>query len=176
MISSIDNRKGVLPFVEAYANLEEKLKNSIEIIVLGTGELENKLKTFLIENNIFTVHVLGHVDMIKVREFLKIADVFALPTKLDPNPLSPIEASFMKKTLLLSNKAGNFKELLLPSTGIEIEEITKESITTSLSKLAKLSDDELIQMGQSAYENVLENYSRKEASKKVIEFFKNCYE
>jgi glycosyltransferase involved in cell wall biosynthesis len=172
LISSIDDRKGVLPFVEAYASLEEKIKSTIEIIILGTGELENKLKTFLAENNIATVYLLGHVDMIKVREFLKIADVFALPTKLDPNPLSPIEASFMKKPLLLSNKSGNFKELLLPSTGIEIEEITKELITLSLCKFAKLSDDELSQMGQNAYENVCKNYSRKEASKKIIEFFK----
>lgn len=172
LISSIDDRKGVLPFVEAYAALEDKIKSTMEILILGTGDLEHKLKMFLAENKISTVHLLGHVDMIKVREFLKIADVFALPTKLDPNPLSPIEASFMKKPLLLSNKAGNFKELLLPSTGIEIEEITKEAITVTLSKFAKLSDAELLQIGQNAYENVLENYSRKEASKKVIEFFK----
>ncbi|SEP54776.1 glycosyltransferase family 4 protein [Flavobacterium urocaniciphilum] len=170
LISSIDDRKGVLPFVEAYFSLEENVKDDIEIIILGTGELETKLKAFLTKNNITSVHLLGHVDKIVVREFLKIADVFALPTKLDPNPLSPIEASMMKKPLLLSNKAGNFNELLFSSTGIEIEEITKESIALSLNKFANLSKSQLNEMGQNAYQNVLENYTRKQAAYNLIQF------
>ena len=68
-----------------------------------------------------------------VKELLSICDIFILPTKQDPNPLSPIEASFMKKPLVISNFAGNCQELIvLNKNGLILNEINAVCIKEAL--------------------------------------------
>lgn len=170
LISTLSDRKGVLQFLKAYVNFSKKMKVKYDIIIMGTGEIKHEIEKLIAVNELKEVNLLGHVNMNQVREVLKLSDIFALPTKLDPNPLTPIEASFMKKPLLLSKKAGNFNELLFKETGIEITDIFESSIEKSLNELSTYSDMELEELGQNAYNNVWENFSRKKVSIKLIQF------
>lgn len=170
LISTLSDRKGVLQFINAYVDFSENKKLNYDVFVLGTGELHEKIEQLISSKNIKDIHLLGHVGMNQVREILKISDIFALPTKLDPNPLTPIEASFMKKPLLLSKKAGNFNELLFENTGIAIGEINEIKIEEALNMLDLISDEELKIMGLNAFNNVVKNFSREKVSINLIHF------
>jgi glycosyltransferase involved in cell wall biosynthesis len=170
LVSTLSDRKGVLQFINAYINFSSSKKLKYDVFILGTGELQEKIEKLLMSKSNKDIHLLGHVHMKQVREILKMSDIFALPTKLDPNPLTPIEASFMKKPLLLSKKAGNFNELLFENTGIAIGEINENSIEKSLNKLDLISDEELKTMGLNAYKNVFANFSREKVSINLINF------
>lgn len=173
LISELSERKGVLQFVKAFYTFTKNTSKKYELLLLGTGILKNEIESFLVENNLEGVRLLGHVGGETVRDILKATDIFSLPTTLDPNPLTPIEASFMKTPLMLSTKAGNFSELLTEKTGIEISEINEVSILQSLKKLDTLSDQELKQKGINAYENVVANFSRKKVAENLVNFIEN---
>lgn len=170
LISTLSDRKGVLQFINAYVNFSKNKKLNYDVFVLGTGELQEKIEKIIISKNSKDIHLLGHVGMNQVREILKMSDIFALPTKLDPNPLTPIEASFMKKPLLLSKKAGNFNELLFENTGIAIEEVNETKIEEALNKLDFISDEKLKIMGLNAFNNVIKNFSREKVSINLIHY------
>jgi len=170
LISNLTKTKGVLTFLEAYSELSIEFKEKYKILILGTGELFEEIDRLIHKNELKNVRLFGQVDKYVVREILKLADIFALPTMLDSNPLTPIEASFMKKPLMLSKDAGNFNELLLTNTGLPIVEINKDSIKKSLLTLSNLSDLELKEMGNNAYNNVIQNFRRENVSKNLIHF------
>jgi len=169
IIATLSDRKGVLEFLEAYNSLEKEIKDKLQLLYAGTGELQSKMKQYIIDHNLHNVHLLGHLDKDAIKEILFLSDVFALPTKSDPNPLSPIEASFMNKPLLLSQKAGNFDELMTGKNGVEIPEITVESIKNSILAILEKSGS-YEQMGKSSYENVKANFSRKPVCVNLLNF------
>jgi len=173
LVSTLSIRKGVLEFLRAYSKLDSAYRDEISLIFLGEGDLMNDMVELKKLEKLDKVHLLGYVEMETVREFLKLSDMFALPTKLDPNPLTPIEASFMKKPLMLSKYAGNFNELLNKKTGIPINEITVNEIEKRLLQLMTYSREDLKLMGEEAYKNVQTNFTRKEAAVNLIEFFRN---
>ena len=170
MISTLSPRKGVLEFVNGYSKFIEQTNARDYLIILGTGDLEFEIKELIARKKLKTIFLLGHVSEVLVRDYLYLSDIFALPTKLDPNPLTPIEASFMKTPLLLSRKAGNFNELLFENTGIAIEEVSADSIFDSLLDYSLLSKSQLMHMGEMAYKNVKKNFTRKNASMNLVKF------
>lgn len=173
LVSALVDGKGVMQFLKAFKKFQQFTSRHYTVFFLGTGILKDEMVKFKEENNLKNVNIMGHVDENTVREFLKMSDLFALPTKLDSNPLTPIEASFMQTPLMLSRKAGNFNELLNVKTGIEIGEITEDSILKSLQQLDEIDDEDLKQMGINAYQNVIDNFSRKQVAKNVVEFTEN---
>ena len=172
-MSTLSKRKGVKEFLEAYVSLEKNLRDKLNLFFLGEGELLNELMQIKKDNKLINVHFLGHVNQEVVRDFLSFSDIFALPTKLDPNPLTPIEASYMRKPLLISKFAGNYNELLNGNTGLSIDTISPEAIKKSLLELTTLSKKQLKEMGENSYLNVVSKFSRKSSSINLIKFLKN---
>ena len=170
LISTLNDRKGVLEFIEAYSMLTEKAKSKLSVIFIGEGELKNNLLEFKNNNNLYNVIIMGNKGIFEVCEILKLSDVFALPTKLDPNPLTPIEASFMKNALLVSIKAGNFNELVFSENGVAIKKVSVKEIFKSLNQILRYNDEEILDMGEFSHKNVVKNYSRKSASENLIKF------
>lgn len=170
LISTLSYRKGVEEFLKAYQSIDSLKREKLHLLFLGEGELKFKLKKIKKNHSLLNVHFLGHVDKELVRDILNQSHCFALPTRLDPNPLTPIEASFMKLPLMLSNKAGNFKELKLDKTGFPISSITKEHIKNQIEAFIETSQDDLNLMGEEAYRNVQENFSRKKVAENLITF------
>lgn len=170
LISTLNDRKGVIEFIEAYSMLTEKEKSKLSVIFIGEGELKNNLLEFKNNNNLDNVIITGNKEILEVCEILKLSDVFALPTKLDPNPLTPIEASFMKNALLVSIKAGNFNELVFPDNGVAIKKVSVKEIFKSLNQILLYNDEEILDMGEFSHKNVVKNYSRQSASENLIKF------
>ena len=170
LVATLTHRKGIMEFVRVYATIKKKLTHQYNIIIVGTGDDRIKISEFIKDKGLIEVKLLGHLDKREVRELLKLSDVFALPTRLDPNPLTPIEACFMQTPLLLSRWAGNYEELLNPKTGIGIDEISESAIAKSILELDVRSLTELKNMGIEAYNNVNENFRREKVVTNLVNY------
>lgn len=171
LVSSLDTRKGVLDFYEAF---KKSNSPSLYAIQIGTGEFYDTLSNRSSMDSMSAKYQLtGQLNSKQVRDFLIAADVFVLPTKSDPNPLSPIEASFLKKALLLSSKAGNANDLIPnQENGWIIPEITENELIKKIEKIAATPREQLEQMGEISYEIAAASFTRKSASQQLLGFLK----
>ena len=148
------------------------IRDSLYVVQVGQGPYYEELKARIARDDMGGRYRLaGQQERDAVRSYLAAADVFALPTKSDANPLSPIEAAFQKNALLLSSKAGNVGELI-PSggNGWVISEITEENILNALAEVAAADRGEIEQMGEESYKIVSENFTREKAAAGLIRF------
>jgi glycosyltransferase involved in cell wall biosynthesis len=98
------------------------------------------------------IRVLGQLPPEEVRRVLWAADTFVLNTRLDPNPLSAIEAAAAGLPIAMSAAAGNIREVVeVPQTGFVIKDAADPS--EALRAALSASDDELAAMGARAAAN-----------------------
>lgn len=169
-VAALNSLKGVFELLQAYNELGNTIKDNLIIAYIGTGDLLDKMKEYKRKNNLANILILGQQDKFFVRDFLKLSDVFVLPTKLDANPLTPIEASFMRKPLLLSCLAGNFNELVSKDNGMGIKKISVESIKPTLEYFYSLDKKTLHDMGVYSFKNVSEHFTREKSCLKLMDF------
>lgn len=169
-VSRVVDIKGVSELVNSFLKVSDELagNNSI-LVVLGSGPMLEELKSRVSERGASKkVMFLGHVDENQVRRWLMAADWFVLNTKRDPNPLTPIEASFAGLPLLLSVRAGNHDELLLESkTGYPISNPSDPS--DALRQAIMCSREEERRLGLGAMNNVQAEFARKSVARSLIE-------
>jgi|26BtaG_2_1085354.scaffolds.fasta_scaffold05299_3 glycosyltransferase involved in cell wall biosynthesis len=169
-VARLDNNKGVFDLMKAYSSLDYNIKDNLSIVYVGSGELHETMLNYKVDNKLENVFLLGQKDQDEVKELLYVSDAFILPTKLDSNPLTPIEASFMKKPLILSKLAGNHDELVTVNTGISINHINETELMKVLIDFQKMDESSLSEMSIGAFENVYNSFSRKAVSLNLIEF------
>ena len=170
ILATLNNRKGVREFLTAYNSLESVLQNKLQIVYAGTGELYDEMSQYIAHNNLIDVYLLGHVSKEQIKEILYMSDIFALPTKLDPNPLTPIEASFMAKPIMLSQKAGNFDEIMTGENGIEICKVEEHAIILALKEVCEISNFKLL--GENSRRNAINKFSRHKVCMELLDFIK----
>lgn len=170
LISTLSRRKGVLAFAKAYKSFRETHRSRFNIFYCGTGDLHSELEKFITEESLPEIRLMGQCSAGEIRDLIHLSDIFALPTRLDPNPLTPIEASFMQTPVMLSQHAGNFNELCNENTGIPIKSVIQDDLLQALTDFDKLSQDELKIMGKEAYYNVIKNFTRDQVSINLISF------
>lgn len=169
-VARLDNLKGVFELMTAYSCLDQNIKNNLSIFFVGSGELYDSMLDYKNKNKLDNLFLFGQRDATEVKEILYISGAFILPTKLDSNPLTPIEAGFMKKPLVLSKLAGNHDELINEKTGISINSIVEKDLQDSLIQFYNLDSVTLARMSQNSFKNVSDNFSRKSASLNLIKF------
>ena len=101
--------KGILEFLDIYKKVVNK-KNA-SILIAGTGELKERIES-ICENENIDVRLLGSRKQEEMLELYTLADCLLLPSLSDPNPLSCIEALWAGLPLLLSNRVGNYNEVV----------------------------------------------------------------
>ncbi|MFV8270527.1 glycosyltransferase family 4 protein [Flavobacterium sp. GT2N3] len=169
LVSSLDTRKGVLDFYEAFKQAKQ---DNLYVVQIGAGEFYEALKNKMVEDQLENQYRLtGQLSSKNVRSYLIAADVFVLPTKSDPNPLSPIEAAFLKKALLISAKAGNAKDLIPNNeNGWIISQISSADLIENINKIAETDRQRLEEMGEKSFQIVSDSFTRKKASEHLIVF------
>lgn len=172
-VARLNDEKGVFDLIKAYSSLDQDIKDSLSILFIGSGDLSEKMLSYKVDNNLNNVFLFGQRNQDEVKELLHISDAFILPTKLDSNPLTPIEASFMKKPLILSKLAGNHNELVNENTGISINHINETELRVVLMDFQGMDKSRLSKMSTGAFENVYDSFSRKSVSLNLIEFLLN---
>lgn len=170
-VAALNHLKGVFDLLKAYNLLDKAIKKQIGLVFLGTGELLIDMKKYKEINNLDNVYLFGHQDKYFVKDLVSASDVFILPTRLDSNPLTPLEASFMRKPLILSKFAGNYHELLIENkNGFGLQSVDINSIYNSLKFFIEKDKDEITQMGELSYENVKLTFARVSVANSLISF------
>ena len=101
--------KGIQPFMKAF--IQVKNYEKIQLVIAGSGELENELLEYAEHHNV-DLMLLGYRNETEITELLYCADCFFLPSLSDPNPLSCIEAIWCGKPVLVSEHVGNYPEVV----------------------------------------------------------------
>jgi glycosyltransferase involved in cell wall biosynthesis len=163
-VGRLEPRKGVLELANAFLNRSDR--HGARLMFVGSGSLEGALRHRASTSDGALV-VVGEADMDTVRRYLRAADVFVLNTFQDPNPLTPIEASFSELPVVLSARAGNVEEIVLHGrTGARIEDPKKPD--DGLDWALNSTNADLGRAGQAALDRVNRTFSRKAAATEFI--------
>ena len=150
-VSALTERKGVLPLAQAFLGLSETDRAGACLVFVGEGELRAEFEG-LAAQSAGTIRLLGQLPPEEVRKVLWAADAFVLNTRLDPNPLSAIEASAAGLPIVMSAAAGNITEIVeAPNAGFVIRDPVDP--TEALRAVLSASDEQLAAMGARAAAN-----------------------
>jgi len=150
-VSALSDRKGVLELAKAFLGLPVAERRGAKLLFVGEGDQRSQLET-LAAGSDGAIRVLGQLPPEEVRRVLWAADTFVLNTRLDPNPLSAIEAAAAGLPIAMSAAAGNILEVVeVPQTGFVIKDAADPS--EALRAALYTSDDELAAMGARAAAN-----------------------
>ena len=150
-ISALTARKGVLELAAKFMALPASERLRAKLIFVGDGDQRSDLEA-LAAGSDGAIRVLGQLPPEEVRKVLWAADAFVLNTRLDPNPLSAIEASAAGLPIVMSAAAGNITEIVeAPNTGFVIRDPVDP--TEALHAVLSASDEQLAAMGARAAAN-----------------------
>ena len=150
-VSALTERKGVLPLAESFLGLSVAERLGAQLFFVGEGEQRSELER-LAASSAGALRLLGQLPPEEVRQVLWAADAFVLNTRLDPNPLSAIEASAARLPVVMSSAAGNISEIVeSPDAGFVIRDPSDPS--QALSAVLAASDEQLAAMGSRAAAN-----------------------
>ena len=149
-VSALTARKGVLELANAFLGLPAADRHGAKLLFVGEGDQRSQLEV-LSAGSGGAIRVLGQLPPEEVRRVLWAADAFVLNTRLDPNPLSAIEAAAAGLPVVLSAAAGNVREVVeVPRTGFVIKDAGNPS--EALRAMLNASDAQLAEMGLRAAE------------------------
>ena len=101
--------KGILDFLETFRFVQTT--HHTKILIAGDGPLYEDIQNYSEENQLDIV-LMGFLSKDTMRCLYQLADGFILPSKVDPNPLTCIEALWSKLPLLVSSHVGNYPEVI----------------------------------------------------------------
>ena len=149
-VSALTGRKGVLELAKEFLALPSAERREAKLVFVGDGELRPQLESLAAKSS-GALRVLGQLPPEEVRRVLWASDAFILNTRLDPNPLSAIEAAAAGLPIVMSAAAGNVKEVVeAPQTGFVIQDPADPS--EALRAVLSASDVQLAEMGIRAAE------------------------
>ena len=147
-VSALTGRKGVLELAKGFLALPSAERREAKLVFVGDGELRPQLEGLAAESA-GAIRVLGQLPPEEVRRALWAADAFVLNTRLDPNPLSAIEAAAAGLPIVMSAAAGNVREIVeAPNAGFVIRD--PSDLSEALRSVLSASDTELSAMGERA--------------------------
>ena len=150
-VSALTERKGVLPLAKTFLGLSDADRAGARLVFVGEGEQRSELEV-LAAQSAGSIRLLGQLPPEEVRQVLWAADTFVLNTRLDPNPLSAIEASAAGLPVVMSAAAGNVSEIVeAPNAGFVIRDPSEP--TEALRAVLSASGEELAAMGARAATN-----------------------
>lgn len=143
--SKLNERKNVFFFAKSIETLFRK--GEIILRIAGEGEEKEKIQEWVKEQKLDSeVKLLGQIASESVYEELKDCDIFCMPSRREPFPLSLIEALFMYKPLLVSSHVGSLPEIM-NENGLIFDPLDKEDIKEKVKSVCGFNEEKLKQMG-----------------------------
>jgi len=165
-VSALTGRKGVLELAKAFLALPSVERRGAKLLFVGDGELRPQLESLAAKSS-GLLRVLGQLPPEEVRRVLWASDAFVLNTRLDPNPLSAIEAAAAGLPIVMSAAAGNIHEVVeAPKTGFVIRDAADPS--DALRAVLSASDAQLAEMGARAAEVARTQFDASSVARSLI--------
>ena len=156
-IGRLSNEKGIKTLIHAMNQLPYKL------IVIGTGPLEEELKS-IAKNNIEFV---GFKKWNEIKEFVSEARFSIIPSECyENNPLSVIE-SLCLGTPVLGARIGGIPELIIPNvSGLTFESKNSEKLQEKITEMFQMNFN---------YQEIAENSQKQFSAEKYYHNLINIY-
>lgn len=163
-VGSVSYRKGLDVMVKALKNCKH-LK--IHLIVLGDGEID-WFKQIVNESQIGDMVTL--IPFRDPKDIYSMIDALILPSRVEGFPLVPLEAMMMKKPVIRSNIEGAHDQIFEGKNGYLFESENYLQLADLIEKIT-LNPNGLINLGENAYEHVLNNFSENLMVDKMLELY-----
>ena len=119
------------------------------------------LKKIRLLKKTHNVELLGWKSQKEVRKYLKLADIFILPSKSEACPISLLEAMSMEKICLVS-KVGDIPIIIEDGyDGFLLERLSKNGIIEKLFEIDRVSYTKMKLIKKRARKKIIEKYSIK---------------
>lgn len=170
----ISEEKGVLTLVKAV----EKLKNNTPLYILGTGSVEDEIKSYISEHNLNgKIKMLGFKSGDELKKYVSQAKCIILPSEWYENgPYAIMEAMSQGKPVIVSHYGGLPEIVEDGKTGFICKPFDSDDLGSCIEKICSLSEDEYKEMSKNAVESALANFSPDKYAEKIICLYKKLIE
>ncbi|MBO7913692.1 glycosyltransferase family 4 protein [Vibrio sp. G41H] len=174
IVKKLEEKYGIDTLIMAFKLLSEKfINNSLELIIIGGGSQEQKLKGIVNELNIKdSVVFLGWVDNDKVRDYLHQMDVFVVPSRFQSESfgVAAVESQSCGLPTLVSNVGGLPEVIIDGETGFIVEPNNPKALYEALENL--LSDPEKMnEMSIAARKHVIDAFNWKDCVSQMSDIY-----
>ena len=158
-VGRLIERKGVIYLLEAFNMLNDVL-DDVELIVIGSGEDENKLSKYVQDNNMNNVVFTGRVDNEKLREYYIKSNLVVVPSinhqMADPWVFVLNEAMYYCNPIIATDAVGAAPDMIVDN-GYIVEEQNSGQLYDAMLKI--LSDNDLEKkMSRKSYEIIKDKF------------------
>lgn len=172
-VGRLVKEKGILDLLEAFKNLEGKIKAKLLIVGKIPESERDQTLSSMINELIYNPNIIFTGSVSNVEDYLYISDIFILPSYREGMPRSIIEGMAMKNAIIATDIRGSREEvddkkngfLVNLNSPIEIEE-----------KIIKLYNNKklLFDMQEAAYQKAQIEYDEEKVVKKQLQIFNHC--
>ena len=173
------DRKGRWTFLEAAKKISEAAPDFCFVWISNsklTAEESAKIESFKLGDSFFLVksEMVGndHLDLMK---FLRIADVFTLPSFVEGLPISLLEAMSLGIPSISTNVYAIPEAVKDRETGILIEAGESEALAEAI-KTLKNNEDLRKKLGQNGKDWVLANFNEKKVAEIAFQGYEDSFE
>lgn len=165
-IGRLEEIKGIELLVDAFKGLPNQM-----LVVVGTGDLDKKIKNRLITEDIRNIKLIGHTPRVKVNELLKQAKALIMCSQWYETFGMVITEAYSNGTPAIVGDIGNIKDLVLEGeTGLKFQYDSSEALREAILEFEKLNGKN---MGMNAYNFFTNNYSSEGNYMMLSEIYKN---
>lgn len=158
-IGRISAEKGQLLLVQAAARLKAR-GILFELVLAGDGDMRGEVERLIAAHNLQDrITITGWISSDQVREELIASRALVLPSFSEGLPVVIMEAMALRRPVLASS-VGGIPELVRPGVdGWLFPPGDVDELANAMARFLQMPDDEIRQMGESAYQRVVARHS-----------------
>lgn len=173
-VGRFSEEKNLIRLLEAFSDATTQSKtNDWGLILIGSGNQEDELNSFINSNNIENVEIIGFVDKYDLSKYYNSATVFILPSISEPWGLVANEAMACAKPVLISSQCGCSLDLVYEN-GYIFNPWNKNELVELLISYMKGNED--IEKQSIKSKEIIEHFTPQYAAKQILEAVVKCEE
>ena len=164
----LSKEKGIKTLIKAF----KKLDTQIDLIIVGTGVLEDKLKNYIHENSLKNVKLLGFKKGKDLYKLVKQSKYVIVPSEwYENNPMTIIE-SYSLGVPVIGSRIGGIPEIINEGlTGFTYEMGNVDELAITLKKAINLTEKKYMQLKKNARKFAEDNFSPDSHLTKLLKLY-----
>ena len=163
----LSREKGLLTLLKAWKDFPK-----LKLKIVGTGEMEPKIKAFIQRNKMLNVKILGFKNGEELKEIIKKSMFVIIPSEwYENNPLSVIESLSLGKPIIGSN-IGGIPELIKDGfNGFLFKSGDVENLKNSIKRAESITKNKYFFLSKNARKFAEENFSKERYYTELIKLY-----
>lgn len=155
-VGRLEDAKGVWDLLAAWHDMQQRIDRPARLTLVGEGDLERARLTIRDLGVAETVTVTGWLDPAEVQVLLRHSHVLVLPSFIEGQPMSILEA-MANGLCVIASSVGGIPDLLGDSAGVLLQAGDVPALTSALASV--VSDDQLrATLGAAALDRIREDF------------------